>query len=113
MEPKLPEPKSQKAVKSMGTENRSERASIIQAARLATGGNFGVRARSNIEKEAKDKIRATFPGLKKGQIEEKLKEMVRSKGLGKLSTKTALRNSIQNKVRASQIKLAITDEVQV
>ena len=100
------------ASKSQGAANRSERANIVQEARQARGGER-LRSREKrqiekrqIEKQAKQNIKLKNPGCSKGEVEQKLKEMVRNKGFGKLASKIALRNGETSTLRASQIKLA-------
>lgn len=105
-----------KGEKSQGALNRSERATIVLAAKQSWGKRMTAKDKQEIEKLAEeivDKMREKSNMQKVERTgkpetkEEILQKLVKAKGLGKLARKGILRNGQQRKLRASQLVLAI------
>jgi hypothetical protein len=105
-----------KGEKSQGALHRSERATIVLAAKQSWGKRMTAKDKQEIEKLAEeivDKMREKSNMQKVERTgkpetkEEILQKLVKAKGLGKLARKGILRNGQQRKLRASQLVLAI------
>lgn len=111
-------PEKLQGEKSQGALHRSERATIVLAAKESWGKRMTAKDKQEIEKLAEEiavnsiKNEAMLmeggkPSTNKLAIEFALRKMVANAGLGKLAKKNVLRNGQQRKLRASQLVLAI------
>ncbi len=106
----------QKGEKSQGALHRSERATIVLAAKQSWGKRLTAKDKQEIEKLAEEivdkmRVQSNMQQVERtGKPETKeeiLQKLVKAKGLGKLARKGILRNGQRRKLRASQLILAL------